>query len=114
MTVTTLTIPIQETLLESLRGLGEPERVAEAALRRYAVDNCWQHIERAERKIVAYEGQYGLDYTTFNQRVCTDQPFLDAVNREHPMWEADAIEWVYRIEEVQTWRERLQKVLREL
>ena len=46
--------------------------------------------------------------------VSTDQPFLDAVNREHPMWEADAIEWVYRIEEVQTWRERLQKVLREL
>lgn len=60
MTVDTLTIPIRETLLESLRGLGDLERVAEAALRRYAVDHCLQHIEQAEREIAAYEQQYGL------------------------------------------------------
>ena len=113
MTVTTLTIPIRESLFESLRGLGDPERVTLAALRRYAVDNCLHHIEQAEQKIAAYEQRYGLDYATFNQRICTDQAFLDAVNREHPMWEADAIEWVHRIEEAQVWRERLQKILRE-
>ncbi|MBC8449241.1 MAG: hypothetical protein H8D78_15955 [Chloroflexi bacterium] len=107
MTVDTLTIPIRETLFESLRGLGDPEKVAEAALRRYAVDNCLQHIEQAERRIAVYEQQYGLDYATFNRRICTDQEFLDAVNQEHPLWEADAIEWVHRIEEAQAWRERL-------
>jgi len=101
MTVDTLTIPIRETLFESLKGLGYPERVAEAALRRYAVDNCLQHIEQAERKIAVYEQHYGLNYVTFNRRICMDQEFLDAVNQDHPLWEADAIEWGHRIEEAQ-------------
>lgn len=54
-----------------------------------------------------------MDYATFNRRICTDQAFLDAVNQGHPLWEADAIEWVHRIEEAQTWRERLHRILRE-
>ena len=53
-----------------------------------------------------------MDYGSFNQRVCTDQPFLDAVNQEHPTWEADAIRWADCIEEAQAWRERLQKMSR--
>jgi hypothetical protein len=109
----TLRIPVQESLLEILKGLGSLEMVTAAALRRYALDRCLQRIEQAERKIAFYERRYESDYNKFNRRICTDQAFLDLVNRDHPMWEADAIEWVYRIEEAQAWRERLEKILRE-
>ena len=109
----TLRIPVQESLLEILKGLGSLETVTAAALRRYALDRCLQRIEQAERQIAFYERRYESDYNTFNRHICTDQTFLDLVNRDHPMWEADAIEWAYRIEEAQTWQERLERILRE-
>ncbi|MBL7184591.1 MAG: hypothetical protein ISS50_09115 [Anaerolineae bacterium] len=109
----TLRIPVQESLLEILKGLGSLEIVTAAALRRYALDRCLQRIEQAERQIAFYERRYESDYNTFNRRTCTDQAFLDLINRDHPMWEADAIEWAYRIEEAQAWRERLERILRE-
>ena len=110
MTVT-LSIPVQENLVELLRALGNLETVTAAALRRYAVDYCLERIERAERQIAFYEQQYASDYETFNRRICTDADFLDEINRTHPTWEADATEWIYRIEEAQEWRERSERIL---
>jgi len=110
MTVT-LTIPVQENLVELLNVLGSLETVTAAALRRYAVDYCLERIEQAERRIALYEQRYACEYESFNLRVCTDQTFLDEINRTHPTWEADATEWIYRIEEAQEWRERSKKVL---
>lgn len=78
------------------------------------VDICWQRIEQAERQIAGYEQKYGTTYETFNRRVATDENFLTATHRDHPTWEADAIEWDYRLEELQTWQNRLEKILREL
>jgi hypothetical protein len=110
MTVT-LTIPVQDTVAELLHALGSLETVTAAALRRYAVDYCLERIEQAERKIAFYEQQYACDYETFNRRICTDPAFLDEINRTHPTWEADATEWVYRLEEAQEWRERSERIL---
>jgi hypothetical protein len=107
----TLTIPIQSSLLDLLQNLGEPAAIVPAALRQYTVDRSLQRIENAEAKIAVYARRYNTDYQTFNQRVTTDQAFLDALNREHPLWEADAIEWAHRIEEVEAWRERLNEAL---
>ncbi len=106
-----LTIPVQESLAELLHPLGNLETVTAAALRRYALDHCLERIERAEHQIAHYEEQYGYNYESFNQRVCTDQAFLDEVNRTHPTWEADAAEWIHRIQEAQEWRERSQTIL---
>jgi hypothetical protein len=50
----TLRIPVQESLLEILTGLGSLEIVTVAALRRYALDRCLQRIEQAERQIAFY------------------------------------------------------------
>jgi hypothetical protein len=55
-----------------------------------------------------------MDYKTFNRRVATDQVFLDQLNRTHPLWESDAIEWACRVEEVELWRERLTQALQTL
>lgn len=51
----TLRIPVQESLLEILKGLGSLEIVTASALRRYALDRCLQRIEQAERQIAFYE-----------------------------------------------------------
>lgn len=109
----TLSIPLQSKLVEMLKIFGEPESVAVAALRHYALDQCLQRIERAEQRIAYYQAQYGTSYEAFNERVCMDQTFLAEVNRAHPTWEADAIEWVERVEEAKRWRQRLEAILQE-
>ncbi|MGQ9627553.1 MAG: hypothetical protein ACUVV0_11690 [Anaerolineae bacterium] len=108
---TVLTVSVQENLLELLKVFGELKVVVPAALRQYLMDRCLQRIEQAERQIALYENRYGMDYKTFQQRVATDQSYLEYLNRVNPLWEADAVEWVYRLEEAEAWRERLQKAL---
>ena len=108
-----LSIPLQSQLMETLKIFGDAETVAVAALRHYALDRCLQRIEQAEQRIAHYEAQYGMPYETFNRRVCTDPTFLDKANLEHPTWEADAIEWVERIEEARQWRQRSELILQE-
>jgi hypothetical protein len=108
-----LTVPLHKSLSEILQALGNPEMIAASALRRYLLDTCLQRIEQAKYQISIYEQQYGSDYETFNHRIGIDEAFLNTINRNHPTWEADAIEWIYRIEEAQTWQERSEKILRE-
>lgn len=106
-------VPIQQSMNEVLQVLGDPQIVAVSALRRYLVDVCWQRIEQAEHRLAQYEQKYDTTYEAFSQRVGADETFLKAINQEHPTWEADAIEWEYRLEELQTWRDRLEKILHE-
>jgi len=108
-----LTLPLHQSLNEILQAIGDPEVIAASALRHYLLDTCLQRIEKAKRAISEYEQEYGLDYEAFNLRIGSDESFLETTNRNHPTWEADAIEWLYRIEEAQTWQERSQKILRE-
>jgi hypothetical protein len=107
----TMTIPIQSSLWDLLQSLGEPSAVVPAALRQYMVDRYLQRIEAAEGKIAVYAKRYGTDYETFSQRIALDQVYLDNLNRQHPLWEVDAIEWAHRMEEVGVWRERLNTAL---
>ena len=110
---TEFVVSVHESMKEILQTLGDPEVVAASALRRYLVDVCWQRIERAEGHLAEYEQKYGSDYERFSHRVGTDEAFLETINQGHPTWEADAIEWDYRLEELQTWQDRLEKILRE-
>ncbi|GEM_PF-3300159 len=101
-----------QTLVESgqFQSLDE---IMLGALRRYFLDVCWKHIEQAEQKVSIYEQRYGTDYDTFNQGITTDERFLEKTNQDYPMWEADAIEWFYRLEEAQAWRKRSKTILHE-
>jgi hypothetical protein len=86
--------------------------VVSSALRHYLLEVCLQRIERAERQIAAYQQRYGSNYETFSQKVASDEAFLEATSRTYPMWEADAIEWEYRVDEAKAWRERSGMILR--
>ena len=107
-----ITLPLQEKLVQLLEPFGDLEETIAAALRRYAIDACLERVERAERQIAEYERKYRTDYITFNQRIGTDQTYLNRINQMNPLWEADAIEWAYRTEEVHEWRTRSEQIFR--
>lgn len=98
-------------MIELVQTLGEPATVVPAAVRRYVVDRSLQRLEVAEDRARKYAQRYGMDYDAFNQRVTLDEAFLDRLNHEHPLWEADAIEWAQWTEEMELWRERLTQAL---
>lgn len=106
-------LPVQQSWNEVLQALDDPKTAAASALRRYLVDVCWQRIEQAERHVVAYERKYSTDFDAFNQNITGDEAYLNQLNKDHPTWEADASEWAYRLEELDTWRKRLERILRE-
>ena len=109
-----LTISLEDGLLNLVEALGEPDTVISSAVRQYVVDLCMHRLETAQPKLAAYKAKYGQEYTQFHQRVTTDQGFLDRLNREQPLWELDAMEWAARNEETSLWRNRLTQALRTL
>ena len=109
-----VTFPTNQAVTEIMHILGDPEHIAARALRHYLLDICIQRLEQARQEIDHYQQQYGADYETFNYRMGTDEAFLETMNAAHPLWEADAMEWVYRVEEEASWRNRSEIILREL
>lgn len=110
---TELVIPIQANLKTLLQTIGTPETIVIQALRRYLLEICWQKIESAEQQIAIYEQRYGLDYAIFNHKITQNEFFLADIEKRYPMWEADALEWLYRLEEKEVWQQRLTQVLNE-
>lgn len=109
-----ITVSASRTLTEILRDLGDPEAVTLRALRHHLLDQCLQRLGQARQQIRHYEAIYGMDYDAFNHKIGTDEDFLDQINQSYPLWEADAVEWVYRIEEEATWQKRSERLLSEL
>ena len=106
------TIQVRDDLVETLRLFGDAESVVSDALKRYAVQQCVERIDRAVHKAKAYEAQYQCDYRTFSTRVQTDDDFLRTVEAVNPTWEEDAMEWEIRLREAETWTKRLEDTLR--
>ena len=109
-----LTISLEDGLLNLVEALGEPDTVISSAVRQYVVDICMHRLETAQGKLAVYRAKYGLEYAQFHRRVATDQGFLDRLNREQPLWELDAMEWAARDEETSLWRNRLTQALQTL
>jgi len=96
--------------IETAQFFGEVESVIKEALGVYFTGQCWQRIHKAAARIDAYEQQYGCDYKTFRQAIQTDEAFLMGIETQNPLWEEDAMEWAYWLEEHQTWRNRLETI----
>lgn len=105
-------VAVRNDLLNVARKFGDIDTVISDALRRYTIDRCAERIENARAKIREYEKKYGVIYSTFARRVQTDAKFLRRVEAKNSVWEEDAIEWQYRIEEVKEWTETLERILK--
>ncbi len=101
-----LTIAIDNQWVETAQVFGDVERVVKEALRIYLVDQCQQRLNQATAKLSIYSQKYHCNYDTFKQAVQTDEDFLLRVEAQYPLWEEDAMEWAYWLEEYQAWRNR--------
>ncbi len=106
-----LTIAIDNEWVETAQLFGDVERIVTEALQSYLIDQCQQRINKAAPKINTYDQKYHCDYETFKQSIQTDEDFLKRVEAQNPLWEEDAMEWEYWLEEHQTWHNRLETIL---
>ncbi|MBM3127267.1 MAG: hypothetical protein FJ009_01365 [Chloroflexi bacterium] len=105
-------VAVRNDLLNVAKKFGDIDTVISDALRRYTIDRCAERIEKARAKIREYEKKYSVTYPAFARRVQMDAKFLRRIETKNPVWEEDAMEWQYRIEEVKEWTETLERILK--
>ena len=105
------TISIEDKWIDTVQLFGEVEQVVQEALRTYLIEQCQQRLDRASARIAIYQKKYGCSYDKFRQLIQTDEKFLAKVETQTPLWEEEAMEWEYWLEEQRTWRSRLNTIL---
>lgn len=105
------TIAIDEEWVQTAQLFGETEKVIKEALKVYSIRQCRQRVRKAAAKIAAYGQKYHCAYTEFERAVQTDEGFLKRVEAQSPLWEEDAMEWEYWVEEHRAWQSRLEAIL---
>ncbi len=106
-------VAVRSDLLKIAKKFGDPNTIVSDALRRYTIERCVERIELARAKIRAYEKKYRVAYPVFARQVKTDSQFLRRAEAKNPAWEADAMEWQYRLAEVEEWTAILDRILAE-
>ncbi len=91
-----------------LAELGDVDNEVNEAVRRYAWERAGERIVNLQRKIRAFEKQYGMPYELFYARITTDEEFVSRLRAEHPLWERDFHEWEFYVEELREWLNRLE------
>ncbi|MCI0495591.1 hypothetical protein L0Z72_11365 [candidate division KSB1 bacterium] len=105
------TVALEKEWIETAQLFGDVKNIVKEALRVYAIQQCQQRAENATAKVEVFNRKYNRDYEKFKESIQTDYNFLQKIESEYPMWEQDAIEWEYWLEEQQTWRNRLTTIL---
>jgi hypothetical protein len=104
------TISLDESWIETARLFGDVNQIVTEALRAYSLEQCRQRINAVASKIAFYSQKYQCDYPFFKNAVQTDEAFLAKIEAENPLWEEDAMEWAYWIEEETQWRTRQARI----
>jgi len=107
-----LEVPVANEWVETVQLFGDLETVVKEALRNYSIEQCQQRINKAVVAVAGYNQKYHCDYETFKQAVQTDEDVLATIEAQNPLWEEDAMEWEYWLEEQQAWLNRLSDILR--
>ena len=107
-----LSVPVANEWVETARLFGDIENVVRDALWNYSVEQCQQRINKATTRVVSYNQKYRCDYEGFRRAIQTNESFLTRIEAQNPLWEEDAMEWEYWIEEQQAWLNQLGDILR--
>jgi len=105
------TISIDKEWVETAQLFGDVKSIIKEALRSYSIEQCRQRIDNATAKVALYSRKYDCDYKTFKAAIQTDEDFLKKTDAQNPLWEQDAMEWEYWLEEQQTWHNQLEAIL---
>lgn len=106
-------VAVKNDLVNVAKKFGDVDTVVSEAVRRYAIEQCIERVENARIRIREFEKRYGAAYPTFAKRVQTDAKFLRRIESKNPVWEEDAMEWKYRLEETAEWTETLASILKQ-
>ena len=107
-----LSVPIDNEWVETAQLFGDVESVIKDALRNYSIEQCQQRINKATALVASYNRKYHCDYEKFQRDIQTHEDFLARIETQNPLWEEDAMEWEYWLEEQQSWLCRLGDILR--
>jgi hypothetical protein len=110
--VTMITVTIQDKYLETLSALGDVQVAVDLALQRYTIEQVTAKIAQLRRRAAEYQTKYGLDYSTFVQRIAQDEEFVRQVEMNISLtWESDAADWEFCARGIEDWTNKLQAIL---
>ncbi|MBC8230916.1 hypothetical protein H8E77_15300 [bacterium] len=99
-----LNLELDDGLVEALHSLGKLNEIVPFALKRYSIDEVLKRIEELKKEITEWEIKYNMSYNQFQAKIVDDEQFLDNLNQQHPMWEADLMYWESQQRELNQWR----------
>ena len=99
------TITIQDKYFETLKLFGETDELIETALRRFIVEEATERIKALRDEVKMLEGIYGESFNSFQHKIETDEAFARKLDKTHPLWEGEFINWKFYVEELQEWLE---------
>jgi hypothetical protein len=103
---------LAERYLDTLQVFGEVDILVNQAVEKYLIDRIVRRIKKARSQVADYERIYdGQDYAAFSQKVQLDEEYYNQVRQANPLWEQDALVWMYWTKELQTWTQRLSNIL---
>jgi hypothetical protein len=104
------TVSIKNVYLEMLTAIGQSESIVDEAVRKYIIDKCVERLEAAKGKIREFERHYHCQYADFALAI-SDENRLKKIEKQHPTWEADNLEWEYWQNEFEEWKAKLEDIL---
>ena len=107
-----LNLELDDGLVEVLHSLGNPEEIAQFALKRYSINEILKRTEELKKEITEWEMRYNMSCDQFQAKIVDDEQFLDSLNQQHPMWEADFMYWESQQRELDQWMKRLEAILK--
>lgn len=102
---------IEDRLVEVLGYFGEPMKVLEEAVTRFAAEHCRERIAEIKDSISELERKYGLLLDRFQNKIETEEGFAEYVEGHiEKMWESDLMEWEFQTKELARWERILERI----
>lgn len=109
---TMTTVTIQDKYVEALTVLGDIQAAVDLALQRYTIEQITAKIAQLRQRAEVYQTKYGLDYSTFVQRLAEDESFVQHVEANiTSTWEIDLADWEFCTKGIEDWTNKLQTIL---
>ena len=99
---------VEDQIEKTLAYFGKPEDEFRIALHEHLIKRIVEKIGSLKEEIKILEEKIAIPYETFVEKIATDKQFVDKLNKENPMWEADLINWEVYLEEIEAWKQRLE------
>ena len=105
------TISIDDKYFEALKTFGDADKLVNIALQKFLVEQMVERIHTLRDQVRVWEEEFGEPFDSFLKRTETDEKFARKLDKTHPMWEGELINWKFYHEELQEWLKKLQHTL---